>query len=75
MPKTIAPTASDDNLTYEAALQALEGLVSRMESGQIPLDELLAGYQRGASLLKICQSKLAAVEQQVKLLDGKFAQE
>ena len=34
--------------TYEAALSELESLVQKMESGQVPLDELLAGYQRGA---------------------------
>ncbi len=75
MPKTTVNALPDDNLTYEAALRELEGLVQRMESGQIPLDELLAGYQRGATLLKICQGKLAAVEQQIKLLDGKAVQE
>ncbi len=75
MPKTTAPAQSDESLTYEAALHELEGLVQRMESGQIPLDELLSGYQRGAVLLKICQGKLAAVEHQIKLLDGKAVQE
>lgn len=70
MPKSAAPaTPSDENLSYEAALQALEELLARMDSGQMPLDELLAGYQRGALLLKVCRDKLAAVEQQIKLLD------
>ncbi len=68
MPK--APSAPAD-LTYEAALQELEALVARVESGQLPLDDLLAGYQRGAQLLKICRDKLQAVEQQIKVLDGK----
>ncbi len=56
--------------TYEAALQELEQLVSRLESGQMPLDELLAGYQRGAALLAYCKDKLQAVEDQIKVLDG-----
>ncbi len=74
MPKTTAPApASDDELSYEAALQQLEALVALMDSGQMPLDELLAGYQRGAALLKICRNKLAAVEQQIKLLDANHA--
>ena len=38
--------------SYEAALQELEGLTNRLESGQLPLDQLLAGYQRGAQLLR-----------------------
>lgn len=56
--------------TYEAALQELEGLVSRLESGQLPLDQLLAGYQRGAQLLKFCRDRLEAVENQIKVLEG-----
>ena len=80
MPKTTASATStataltaDDDLSYEAALQQLESLVARMDAGQMPLDELLSGYQRGAALLKICRSKLAAVEQQIKLLDSNLA--
>ena len=55
--------------TYEAALAELESLVQSLESGQVPLDELLAGYQRGAALLALCKDKLAAVEDQIKLLE------
>ena len=46
-----------------------ESLVQKMESGQVPLDELLAGYQRGAALLALCKEKLSAVEEQIKLLE------
>ncbi len=56
--------------TYEAALAELEGLVSSLESGQLPLDQLLTGYQRGAQLLAFCKSRLEAVENQVKVLEG-----
>ena len=56
--------------SYESALQELEGLTSRLESGQLPLDQLLAGYQRGAQLLKFCRDKLEAVENQIKVLEG-----
>ncbi len=56
--------------TYEAALQELEGLISSLESGQLPLDQLLAGYQRGAQLLAFCKNKLEAVESQIKVLEG-----
>ena len=56
--------------SYEAALQELEALVSRLESGQLPLDELLTGYQRGATLLNFCRDKLQAVEEQIKVLEG-----
>ncbi len=56
--------------TYEAALQELEALVASLESGQLPLDQLLTGYQRGAQLLSFCKRKLEAVETQVKVLEG-----
>lgn len=56
--------------TYEAALSELELLVGQLESGQMPLDQLLTGYQRGAALLAFCRDKLKAVEDQIQVLDG-----
>ena len=71
MPKAIPPKPVDaPATTYEAALRELEQLVGRLESGEMPLDELLGGYQRGAELLKFCRDKLAAVEDQIKVLDA-----
>ncbi|AEG92395.1 exodeoxyribonuclease VII small subunit [Ramlibacter tataouinensis] len=55
--------------TYEAALEELEQLIGRIESGQLPLEQLLAGYERGAQLLAFCRGKLEAVENQIKVLD------
>ena len=63
-PKTTEPTS------YEAALQELEQLVVRIESGQLPLDQLLAGYQRGAALLALCRERLEAVQNQIQVLEG-----
>ncbi len=54
---------------YEAALQELEQLVTKLESGDMPLEQLLTQYQRGAELLKFCRDRLAAVEEQIKVLD------
>jgi len=54
---------------YEAALQELEQLVARLESGDMPLEQLLTQYQRGAELLQFCRDRLAAVEDQIKVLD------
>lgn len=63
--KSISPKPRD----YESALAELEQLVERLESGELPLDQLLGQYQRGADLLKFCRDKLAVVEEQVKILD------
>jgi exodeoxyribonuclease VII small subunit len=54
---------------YEAALEELDQLVGLIESGQLPLEQLLTGYQRGAQLLQYCRDKLQAVENQIKVLD------
>ncbi|MFN4117032.1 MAG: exodeoxyribonuclease VII small subunit [Inhella sp.] len=55
--------------SYEQALAELEQWVAAMENGQLPLDQLLHAYQRGAELLSYCRAQLQAVEQQVKVLD------
>jgi exodeoxyribonuclease VII small subunit len=55
--------------SYEAALEELDQLVGLIESGQLPLEQLLTGYQRGAQLLQFCRDKLQAVENQIKVLD------
>jgi len=62
-PKTTDPAS------YEAALEELEQLVGRIESGQLPLDQMLSGYQRGAVLLAFCRDRLEAVQDQIKVLD------
>lgn len=70
MPKASAASATPSlPASYEAALEELEQLVARLESGQMPLDQLLAGYQRGAALLKFCRDRLESVENQIKVLD------
>ena len=67
MAKATPPPATP--ASYETALEELEQLIARIESGQLPLEQLLSGYQRGAELLAFCRGKLDAVEQQIKLLD------
>lgn len=56
--------------SYEAALEELEQLVSQLDAGQLPLDQLLTRYQRGAELLSFCRSRLEAVENQIQQLEG-----
>jgi len=79
MPKASASQTSAPDLnaspgvepqSYEAAMDELESLVERLESGSLPLDQLLAGYQRGAALLQFCRARLQAVEDQIKVLDA-----
>ena len=63
--------ASQDTVapSYEAALEELERLVAQLDAGQLPLDELMTHYQRGAALLAFCRDKLQSVENQIKVLE------
>ncbi len=64
-----AELTSPEPAGYEHALAELDRLVVQMESGQLPLDQLLDGYRRGAELLNFCRARLQAVEEQVKVLE------
>lgn len=55
--------------SYGQAMTELEALIDRLESGQLPLEDLLAHYQRGTDLLAFCREKVQAVQDQVRLLD------
>ena len=65
MPRKSAPPTP---ACYADAVQQLEALVARLEAGQLPLEELLGEYQRGAALLAYCRDRLQAVQQQVQEL-------
>lgn len=67
MPK---PAKSEHGPTFESALAELENIVTRMEGGQLSLEQSLAVYKRGAELLKFCQAQLADAQQQVKVLEA-----
>ncbi len=56
--------------SFEAALAELDKIVAAMEAGQLPLEQSIAAYKRGAQLLLYCQSALKDATQQVKLLDA-----
>ncbi len=71
MPTKSAPASVPaEPASYEAALQELERLVVSMENAQLPLDQLLDSYKRGAQLLSHCRARLEAVEQQVQVLEA-----
>lgn len=62
--------AADPPESFEAALSELESIVQGMEGGRLSLEQSLAAYQRGATLLRYCQQTLAAAEQQVEVLEA-----
>ena len=64
-PKTQSQT---DALTFEQALEQLEGIVDSMESGDTPLAELLVKFEEGTNLLKTCEARLKDAEIKIELL-------
>ncbi len=63
------------NLPFEEALKKLEGVVETMESDDLPLETLLAKYEEGTRLVKICQEKLAEAELKIQQLEKNTAGE
>jgi exodeoxyribonuclease VII small subunit len=55
-------------LSFEAALTRLETIVDSMEQGEVPLAELLAKYEEGSKLLKVCESRLKEAELKIEKL-------
>jgi exodeoxyribonuclease VII small subunit len=58
----------DKTLDFEQALAELEGLVERLEHGDLPLDEALKAFERGVALTRQCQLSLQAAQQKVEIL-------
>lgn len=63
------------SLPFEEALKKLEGVVEAMESDDLPLETLLARYEEGTKLVKICQEKLAEAELKIQQLEKNAAGE
>lgn len=57
------------NPPFEEALKKLETVVEAMEADDLPLETLLAKYEEGAKLVKICQEKLAEAELKIQQLE------
>jgi exodeoxyribonuclease VII small subunit len=54
------------NLSFEDALRALEDVVRRLESGDVPLDDSIALYERGEQLRLHCQTRLDAAQARIE---------
>ena len=66
-----------EQMSFEEALRALEGVVRQLESGDVPLDESISLYERGEALRKACQARLDAAQARIEKIvqgsDGKPA--
>ena len=70
-----AGDAARGSVPFEEALKKLEGIVEAMEADDLPLETLLARYEEGTRLVKICQEKLAEAEVKIQQLEKTAAGE
>ena len=59
----------DGTGTFEEAMGELEALVEAMENDQLPLEELVAHYEKGAGLLRHCEKVLTAAKERIELIE------
>ena len=55
-------------LNFEGAMDRLEKIVEQMESGKLPLEDLIVRYEEGMNLVKVCQERLAKAEQKIEII-------
>ena len=59
--------------TFEEASARLDELVARMESGQLPLDDMIAAFEEGRRLVAFCNAKLSEVQKRVEVIKAQEA--
>jgi exodeoxyribonuclease VII small subunit len=63
------PATELENLPFEEALKRLENIVESMEAQDLPLETLLARYEEGATLSRLCQAKLNEADVKIQQLE------
>jgi exodeoxyribonuclease VII small subunit len=64
----MADISDRERVRFEDALESLEETVQRLESGELSLEESLAAFEQGVSLVRLLNDKLGEVEQRVEVL-------
>jgi exodeoxyribonuclease VII small subunit len=62
------PKPREAQLNFESAMDRLEKIVEQMESGKLPLEDLIVRYEEGMNLVKVCQERLANAEQKIEII-------
>ena len=66
---------AEPEMPFEEAMQKLESIVDAMESGDLPLESLMAKFEEGTRLAKVCQATLARAELKIQQLEKNAAGE
>lgn len=59
---------AEETLSFEAALEKLETIVSRLENGDVPLEQAIELFQEGMKLSHLCSGKLEQAERKIEML-------
>jgi len=59
----------ETGLSFSQALEKLQGVVEAMEADDLPLENLLARYEEGMNLARVCEARLAAAEVRIQQLE------
>jgi len=73
--KNVGPPGGKETPPFEEALKKLEGIVEAMEGGDLPLESLVARFEEGIRLVKMCQTKLEEAEVKIQQLEKNAAGE
>lgn len=57
---------AEEKQNFESSLKKLEQLVSEMESGQLPLDDMMVRFEEGRKLVAACTAELESVRQRIE---------
>ncbi len=55
-----------DEISFEAALATLNEVVAALEKGDLPLDQAIAYYEKGAAMAALCEQRLKSAELRVR---------
>ncbi|RKP57162.1 exodeoxyribonuclease VII small subunit [Cohnella endophytica] len=71
--KTVSQATDDAEtsvpaISFEQAMEKLESIVAKLESGDVPLETAIELFQEGMSLSKLCGNKLEQVERRIEML-------
>ncbi len=66
--QNVARAEEQANITFEQAMESLESIVSKLESGDVPLETAIELFQEGMRLSNLCGQKLEQVERRIEIL-------
>ena len=61
----------EENITFEQAIEELETIITRLEEGDVPLDETIKLYEKGSELKDFCEKKLHSAEVTIQKINQK----